>query len=73
MGLPLCLLLLIGLALYAKERRNKHHSKACPRCGYSPCKPKPTGLVYKGSGGCPVYDYTCPKCGHKFSNETFYI
>lgn len=67
------LLFIILIALYTRKRRNKYHSKSCPRCGHYPCIPKVTNLVYKGSGGCPVYNYTCPKCKHKFSNKSFYI
>lgn len=58
------------LFYYSNKRRNKHHSKKCPRCGYFPCKPKTTGLVYKGTGGYPVYDYKCPSCGYKFTNSS---
>ncbi len=60
---------LIGFFLYARHRRHKHHSKKCPRCEHFPCRPKVTNLVWKGTGGYPVYDYKCPKCKHEFINN----
>jgi ribosomal protein S27AE len=65
----LALILFVGIAIYAKKRRNKYHSKTCPRCGHYPCTPHVTNLIWKGSGGMPVYDYKCPKCGHEFMNN----
>lgn len=62
---------LIGLAIYAKKKRNKKHSKKCPRCNHYPCTPKVTNLVWKGTIGAPVYDYKCPECGYKFDNNPF--
>ena len=62
---------LIGMALYARHMRHKHHSRSCPRCGHYPCRPHVTGLVYKGTGGMPVYDYKCPKCGYEFTNRFY--
>lgn len=61
---------LIGICYFSTSRRNKKHSKKCPCCGHYPCKPKTTGLIYKGTGGYPVYDYKCPSCGHKFTNSS---
>ena len=46
----LAIAFLIGISLYAKQRRNKHYSKT-------------------GTGGAPVYDYKCPKCGYEFNNN----
>lgn len=65
------LLFIIIIALYAKKHRNKRYSKHCPRCGHYPCTPKVTNLVWKGSGGAPVYNYKCPECGYEFNNNPF--
>lgn len=64
-------IILISIAVYAKKRRNKYHSKKCPRCNHYPCDTKVTNLVWKGTIGAPVYDYKCPKCGYKFDNSPF--
>lgn len=71
MELLIGIIFLVGIAIYAKQRRNKHHSKSCPRCGHYPCTPKVTNLVWEGTGGAHVYDYKCPKCGYKFDNNPF--
>lgn len=62
---------LIGIAIYAKKRRIQNHSKKCPRCGHYPCTPKVTNLVWKGTGGFPVYNYKCSECGYEFDNNPF--
>lgn len=65
----LAIAFLIGIAMYAKKSRVQKHSKKCPRCGHYPCTPKVTNLVWKGTGGAPVYDYKCPECGYEFNNN----
>lgn len=65
-------ILFIALACYSLHVKNKRHSKQCPRCGHYPCKPRSTGLVWKGARGSSVYDYKCPKCGYRFDNNPFF-
>lgn len=56
-----------------KAMADVKYAKNCPRCG---TKVKPDGdsvsnLGWKGTGGMPAYDYTCPNCKHKFTNRPY--
>lgn len=54
-----------------KAIANKKFSKNCPYCGalVKPDADSASNLVWKGTGGTPVYYYTCPKCGYHFNNR----
>ena len=56
-----------------KAMADVKYAKSCPNCG---TKVKPDGdcvsnIAWKGTGGLPVYHYTCPKCGRKFDNNPY--
>ncbi|MCH5178792.1 MAG: hypothetical protein J1F13_03830 [Prevotellaceae bacterium] len=75
-------LLIVGAIMYGgfklckkggKAIADAKFSKTCPCCG---TKVKPDGdcvsnIYWKGTGGLPVYNYTCPKCKHKFDNRPY--